>query len=401
MSTTDNAQRKDPLIDAYRQASDREGARPGADVRAAVLAHARVVAQSLPSANASTVAASDTNRNTVAANEPRPIWRLAAGVVIGLVGVWIFQLTRPVDAPDTTVASVSAPQVAKSRVADSVAAAGPSAATAPAAAAAQPEVAVAVLAPKPAAPSTAVDSSVSRARMDGGNSRKPTEVTRAEASVAVATAAPPAAVERAAAAPPSATAAVAAANGEPLRETVVASAELRKSANVASSPFKKDQAEMTATAPLGRSAAPNAFPAQSTETAIAAAPAPAPTPALARASPPPASVAPPITMATAPSAAVAGGALTARNATAPSDKMKVAPQSATQNDAIRSVSQLSEVDRAMFRAVRAGELVALRAAIGRGANVNARDELGRTPLQIARERDDTALSEALQAAGAR
>ncbi|HPG62428.1 MAG TPA: hypothetical protein PK586_10480, partial [Casimicrobium sp.] len=40
----DIAKRVDPVVDAYRQASTHEGAGPKASVRAAVLAHARVVA---------------------------------------------------------------------------------------------------------------------------------------------------------------------------------------------------------------------------------------------------------------------------------------------------------------------------------------------------------------------
>ena len=55
----------------------------------------------------------------------------------------------------------------------------------------------------------------------------------------------------------------------------------------------------------------------------------------------------------------------------------------------------------MFRALRGGDLLALRAAIARGANENAQDERGRTTLQIARERGDGALADALQTAGAR
>ena len=49
MNTSQPDTRVDPLIDAYRQASELDaqtsGARPGAAMRAAVLAHARVVAQ--------------------------------------------------------------------------------------------------------------------------------------------------------------------------------------------------------------------------------------------------------------------------------------------------------------------------------------------------------------------
>ena len=108
MSQSTETKRPDPLLDAYRQASVREGARASANVRTAVLAHARVAAQSSSSSAASNTL-SATTRAAPAANESRPLWRLAAGVVIGLVGVWIFQLTRPSATPDTVLATASAP----------------------------------------------------------------------------------------------------------------------------------------------------------------------------------------------------------------------------------------------------------------------------------------------------
>ena len=55
----------------------------------------------------------------------------------------------------------------------------------------------------------------------------------------------------------------------------------------------------------------------------------------------------------------------------------------------------------MFSAIRAGDVNALRAAIARGANVNARDEAGRSALQIARERSDAEMIRALDLAGAK
>ena len=360
MNTTDNTPHKDPLIDAYHQASVREGARAGANLRAAVLAHARVVAQSLPSSAANAGALRDTTRGKPAANEASPIWRLAAGVVVGLVGVWIFQLTRPADAPDAPVATVatvappSQPQAGKAQVAESTSV------TQPAGTAAAPETTVAVAAPARAAPSAAVDASGSRTRADVANSRKPPESPRAENAVAAVRA--PLRAERADLRAPVpfgvdtnasrsggtgiATAAAATAadtnTGETFSEVVVASAELRKSAKVAASPFS-DQPAMAGAAPRLSPAAPDAFPAKTATQA-------------------------------APNAAEA-----ARPRSLP----------------------LDERDQAMFRALRVGDLSALRAAIARGANVNARDERGRTTLQIARERDDGAVVDTLKAAGAR
>ena len=55
----------------------------------------------------------------------------------------------------------------------------------------------------------------------------------------------------------------------------------------------------------------------------------------------------------------------------------------------------------MFSAIRTGNVNALRAAIARGANVNARDEAGRSALQIARERSDAEMIRALDLAGAK
>ena len=353
MNTTDNTPHKDSLIDAYHQATARECARPGAKLRAAVLAHARVVAQSLPSSGANAAALSDTIRAKAAANEASPIWRLAAGVVVGLVGVWIFQLTRPASAPDATVATVSTtsqPQASKAQVEESTAATKPVSAAAP-------ETTMAVAAPAPAAPSAAVDASGSRVRADVANSRKPAESTRAETNVAVVSA--PLRAERAdllapapvgvnSAASRSAATAMATDTdtntntSETFSETVVASAELRKSAKVATSPLN-DPPAMAGASPRMSSAAPDAFPAQTAAKAVAKA-----------------------------------------------------------ADAARPRSPpLDERDQAMFRALRAADLSALRAAIARGANVNAQDERGRTTLQIARERGDGALVDALQAAGAR
>ena len=379
MNTTDITQHKDPLIDAYRQASVHDGACAGANVRAAVLAHARVVAQSLPSSATNAAMLSDATRDAAAANEARPLWRMAAGVVIGLVGVWIFQLTRPANAPDTTLAAASAPQADRARVAESAAVAAP--------VAAQPEASVAVAAPAPAVRSVIADTSTLRARADGGSSRKPVQPERAEAHVAIASAAPPAPVMGNAAAQRSPVALADTANSEPLSETVVASAELRKSAKVGASPLK-DQPVMAAAAPRAPSAVPNAFPAQTVEPMIAAAPASA-------------TVAAPVSSSAAGSNGTMG-TMAARTATAQADTMKLSPQTATKpTEAARPLTQLGEVDQAMFRAVRAGDLPALRAAIVRGANVNARGERGRTTLQIAREHDDAAIVEALQAAGAR
>ena len=64
-------------------------------------------------------------------------------------------------------------------------------------------------------------------------------------------------------------------------------------------------------------------------------------------------------------------------------------------------SVASTPDAALFGAVRIGNINAMRAALARGANVNARDEAGKSALHIARERNDTEMVKALDLAGAK
>lgn len=403
MNTTDNTPRKDPLVDAYRQASEHEGARPSAKVRAAVLAHARVVAQSAAAYAAQKDAVNETIRATPAANESSPIWRLAAGVVVGLLGVWLYQLSQPSTRPDTTVASASAPAPASASAPPGEKAKISQPTPAAAASPAPPEAAVAVAAPVPPAPAaaarSAADPGALHARADSGGAALKRPEPVAEAAIAMATgAAQPAKKELSVAtadrAPASiaAPASVAAADStnstiaaEASRETMIASAELRKSARAA----VRDEPRIAAApapAPAAAAAisaappAPNAFPAQ-----VAAASTP-----MAAATPPPA-------------AAVTSGALSARGASEKSDAAALRPQAAArigEAAADRSL-QLSEVDQSLFNALRAGNTVALRAAIARGGNVNVKDERGRTPIQIARERNDVEAVRVLEASGAR
>ena len=384
MSQSTETTRPDPLLDAYRQASVREGASTGTNVRAAVLAHARVVAQS-SGASVATVGVTNATRAAQAANDSKPIWRLAAGVVIGLVGVWIFQLTRPSAAPDTAVAVANV-------------ATEPTAPQPGIARAAEPAVAAATASPPPAAaaaPPVAKDSAakpVNAAREQQTEAALPEQnLAMARASLlkekadraavfagATVTAAPTATPT----APMSAADASAGAMGG---EVVIASAEMRKSAKAQS------RAEPSSTAPvvpaLPPAAAPNAFPAQASEVAIAAAP------------PAPATPAAPA----AASRAGASGAVAARGEAAPANAASAATRpkmSIPMNDATR-IAPLSESDIAMFRAVSTGDIPALRIAISRGALVNGKDERGRTPLQIARERADVESIKVLEAVGAR
>lgn len=380
MSQSTETTRPDPLLDAYRQASAHEGARASANVRAAVLAHARVVAQSSNAAAAATGLTGAT-RATPAANDSKPIWRLAAGVVIGLVGVWIFQLTRPAATIDATVAVVNSPSVLTAPLADKARTAESANTVTPASPEpTKPEATVAV-AERP----VAKESAAKRASPAGD---PPVKAARSEQNLAAAkalaanektdrpaaftggsVAAAPAAAARAApaAAPPvAATAAAASAADESVAamgsELVIAAADTRKSARLQSRTEAPSPAlAMPAPPPA---AAPNAFPAQASGVAVAAAPA---------ARPPPANAA-------APARAVASGASSADDA---------------------SPVRLSEPELAMFNAVRAGDVPALRSAITRGVNVNVKDERGRTALHVARERGDVATIKLLESAGAR
>ena len=393
MSSSRTDQRIDPLIDAYRQASELEaqttGPRPSATLRASVLAHAHVVAQSAAVAEPK-LAVSETVRATPAANESKPVWRMVAGVVLGLVGMWTYQLMRPDAMSEANVAVMTAPQSGKSAVAGL-------AATAPAATPAQPETAVAVvvpITPTPTPTTPTVRPAPARARANApdnanvpdanaGGARRDAvadavaNAARSETSLALAKVATPAKKAESAtaaavapvlpatvsapaevAAAPAAAAATAsaaasalpeAASSEAIGEVAMASADKRKSmARIA---------EPRTPAPVAAAAAavsPNAFPA-TTAGAMASAPPPA----------------------TAPQAATVSGSAMPRQSVA------------------------STPDAALFGAVRIGNINAVRAALARGANVNARDEAGKSTLQIARERNDNEMVKALDAAGAK
>ena len=415
MNASQPDKRVDPLIDAYRQASELDaqtsGARPRAAMRAAVLAHARVVAQSAATPEPK-LALSEAVRAAPAANEPKPVWRMVAGVVLGLAGMWVYQLTRPGTTGEANVAVLSAPQSAKPAAAsapvETTAAPSPPAVVSPTTAARQPEttVAVATLAgPRPAGASAAPtvapvqpmrtaplqereDSSDparapnSPAMVASGAARDSlADAVRSEVSVAQAKIAAPlkkaespaqmaapnlsATTTAVAAATASKTVGAAtsatpeAATSEPLGEVAIASADTRKLTRATDRRAPAASVAAPAAAPaLTPEALPNAFPATAAGV-IAQSAQPA-------ASPPPAF-------------AASGNSELRRGA----GSVGAAP------------------DSAMFSAIRAGNVNALRAAIARGANVNARDEAGRSALQIARERSDAEMIRALDLAGAK
>lgn len=396
LPTNPRDKRVDPLIDAYQQASELEaqapGAQPGAALRAAVLAHARVVAQSANAAEPDP-AVSEAVRATPAANESKPVWRMVAGVVLGLAGMWVYQLTRPATTDEANIAVMTAPQSASANTkakatestvvasapvvpVPSVAAGAPAAAaptiSASAAAPAQRETAIAVATPSKTVTTARDTSARERASADGNSAvasaprDSVADAARNDTSVALAKMDPPAkraeqtAVAAASVAPAAAPAATSAipevATSEPLAETAVASAEMRKAVR----PSAAARAPV-ASAPAAAVASPNAFPATASG-------------AMAAAAPPPAAPASP---AASPQSAAAGGSAAMRQGV------------------------VSTLDAAMFSAIRAGNVNALRAALARGANVNVRDEAGRSALQIARERSDADMVRTLELAGAK
>ena len=369
MSSSPPDKRIDPLIDAYRQASELEarisGTRPSAATRAAVLAHARVVAQSSAGAEPK-LEMSDAVRATPAANEPKPVWRIAAGVVLGLAGMWVYQLTRPGTTGEANVAVMTAPPSAQAAAVETTAAT-----VLPAPAATQPQSAVAVAAPPatltpvPAMPT--LRAAPSRERVDssasggasgagaGGAARDAmADAAQSETSVARAKVATPLSKTEA---PVQVAAAPALAAPDPSATTTVAAAAPTKATGAATSAIP----EAATSEPLG-------------EIAIAAV-TQADTRKLARAAAAPAPAAP--ALATAPRP----------NAFPANETGVIAPS--------------APPDAGMFNAIRAGNVKALRAAIARGANVNARDEAGRSTLQIAHERGDAEMVKVLDRAGAK
>lgn len=409
--------RPDALLDAYRQASAHDGARPGPRVREAVLAHARVVAQSAASATGDAARTmSEAIVRQPAANDRAWYWRAAAGLVLGIAGVWMYRLTTQ-PAVESTVAAASAPAPAaaaaseKTAIRDGNGAAGANVATAPvppaaaavasqAPAAALPaETQIAVAGAKSAKKDTAPASAtaresaadqmafnVGRARTGGETARatlKADEPVIALAKPAIVGAAPSAAPVLAARTPqPFPASPAAAAVAPPAAEDTVALAEMakRSTARVAKAeqPAAADAANNGGASAVGALARSDRAEVRSdarakvvAEQAAAAAAAPA-----------------------APSAS------TSTVASVPAPMPAAAPPPARIGDMTPPMQQ-GMANVALFAALRSGQVESVRNAIVRGANVNARDDRGRTPLQIARENNQTEIIRLLEAAGAK
>lgn len=420
---TSNEKRVDPVVDAYRQASTREGAGPRATVRAAVLAHARVVAE----ANATGApSARYIAPKSAAANDHSWMWRAAAGLVLGVLGVLMFQWMRP-NGSTTETSVASAPVVV------------PAAPAAP-----SPE-------PRSSAPPTASTSAPPAVGTDP-NAAEKLALARSMESAA----------DRARASAKSA-------EIEPkrVREDRIAATTAMNTAKAA-----KAQAQVSASDSVASAAPAAASPMP--VVAVAAAPAVA-----AVAPPPPTAPASPPAASPMPSAAVGANAAVAAAAAAPryeiaargdiamatpkrapagnAERTQVAGDTGNAGNAIDSFAKksvakpqfenaetrrpsasavasvgaqgaadaprardssgaapaakaagapstrgtLSAIDAEMLSSIRRNDLDAVRAAVARGANVNAKDDAGRSALQIARADDLAAMVNLLVALGAK
>ncbi|MEQ1595963.1 MAG: hypothetical protein ABL985_12795 [Casimicrobium sp.] len=426
-----NEKRVDPVVDAYRQASTREGAGPSAAVRAAVLAHARVVAD----ANATGAPrARYIAPNGPAANDHSWMWRAAAGLVLGVLGVLMFQWMRPNgSATETNVAA--APAVVPAAPAAPVAATPPSetvAAQSPeprsstpptASTSAPPPVSTDPTGAEKLAVARSMESAADRARASANSTViEPTSVredrigattvmnaaktakAQAPASDSVANAAPAAAspmpaaavaaapVAAAAAPPPSA------APASPPAASPMPSPAIGASAAVAAA-AAPSRYEIAARGDIAM-ATPKRAPAGNAERTQVAGDTGNAIDSFAKKS-----VSKPQfenTEARRPSAsAVASvGARGAADAPRARDSFGAAP-AAKASVAPSTRGTLSAIDAELLRSTRLNDLDAVRAAVARGANVNARDDAGRSALQIARADDLATMVDLLVALGAR
>ncbi len=372
-----SVKRVDPVVDAYRQASEHESAGPTASVRAVVLAHAQLAAAAnAKDAQGAQSPAYNTPKAT-AANDHSWMWRAAAGLVLGVLGVLMFQWMRPAGTnTDTAVAAASAPTSATESAAPSQSAPSSPASVAPTAA----PVASTASADIPAQPEAAAQASIAAASTIETN--RP--VTRADSpsvsdEIALASARDASvarSASRAIALPPpaSATAAEPHVAAAPVMGADVAVAS---PAITAAPRAEAPPRETTAVAMAKRVRVADERERQSkNEDAVAS--------VHGLAGETPRSAANATASGPAAAAPMASGAMNA--ATAPV--------------AIPAKASITP-DADLLRAIRQDDAMLLRSAIARGANVNAKNELGRSALQFARDENHDALVEILLAAGAR
>lgn len=399
----------DALLDAYRQAADMDGARPSPRVRAAVLAHAQIVAaqrgdggRSMPEAMV----------RRPAANDAAWYWRVAAGVVIGVLGVWVFQSLRPAtDAPMVATSQPAPPptaaEAARTMASGSSAnthASGENAPPVTVADASAPASAGAIarLEPRPAAPSAAVT------RGAAGPQGVPMPPSAAYAPAAVG-------VDRADVA-----AATGMADAQPTVGVAPKAAPAAPVPQIASAPAAAPlpalaSAAVVPAAPPAPTAAPTAPPSQAPQAipvaagAVAAAAPVAGTSrgemevAMAEAS----AKRQELRVAKAQAAVerpAADEQRAARDAVRKKDVAKAAVGESTRFDSVvASVARraLAQSNAAMFTAVRARDREGLRRALAEGASPDAVDDSGVSALRLAEQMGDAAIIAILREAGAR
>ena len=354
--------RDDELTQRYREASEQEDARPGAHVRAAVRAHAQMLAAApLPTTPAAP--------SPVAANQSHwKITALATVAVVGLTGLLLLQFQR--GTPEEQEIAYG------QRRAEAPARAQPSAAAPPAPAPAAEAPSAAPAAP-PVPQSRARDEASPSAR---SAAQKPAAPAQGQAAPLAKTAPAPGIQE---AESPTAAGAAGAVSGFP-----------------ASPPLATDRSSVAGSAAPAVPSAPSAPRGEMRERfAVQAAPAAPAAPAAGAAVPPP------------PAAAPAAAAETSRSAApvqalpAPKAVLRRQDSSAADNSlaaaAPRAVSGgSSELPDDLREAARTGHALQVESLIRQGAPIDARDNAGRTALMLAAMNGQTTAVQKLLALGA-
>ena len=422
---TDLASRpgSDPLLDAYQQANRLDDAQPSPQVRRAVLAHARVVAQAAgTNAIGSTRAMPEAIVTRPAANDRAWYWRAAAGLVLGIAGFWVYRAAVPVDG-DTQVAAAptaaptsattaeranadatTANAAADGKLAEASAAAATRTTTTPGATSSESTTVVASAAPEraqvPSVPAARRDApraaeamaSANQARSNGNAALAKTRQDESLIASAPAAAAPAITVQGgpappAPAAPPAPPPAAVAAATQPPAAPSIAAARAPQAfpASPAATAATAPPEEMVAIAESAKRATISGRAAPDAAVATAGAP------ARSERSESRAKIAPEQVASAAPApAAPATPPAPAASAAAPPRIGDMTPG-----------MQRGMANAALLAALRSGNVEGVRNALLRGADVNVRDDRGRAALQIARESNQTEIIRLLEAAGAR
>lgn len=379
MTEPDRSPPGDELTERYREASAQDTRRPGAHVRDAVRAHAQMVIAAGEAQSASAAATGTTpsqaQARAPAANQSRwKISALASLALVGLTGLLVLQFDRGSDEEKDLVfgqRSASEPPAAAPTPAP---AAAPATTTPQAPQPPQPEArAKARVAESPPAsafkaPATpAAKKSVPPPTTPGQAAPK----AEAETAQALGGAAPPAAAPAPAAPPAAALAPAPAVTQDSAGYSVSGrTAGAAASPQATAPPAPTQQADISAPAPVARSAAPAAPSA-----------------------PARAAAAPPAPLAAAPAAAAPAAAAPAAEQR---QEKSAAPARSLRAEATGSLGLAS----ALQQSARAGDLQQLERLLRQGAPLNAADTAGRTPLILAVMQGHTAVVQRLLAAGA-